>query len=514
MGDAMPATPDQETSTTIGWGRQSPAAMLRELLSGPSIVQAIGAHDALGARLGERAGFDAIWSSGLEVSASHGVPDADILSMSELLTAAQWMASSASIPVVADCDAGYGEAANVMHMVRRYERAGVAGVCVEDKIFPKTNSFLDRGQRLAPVADFVTKIHAAKQAQVDPDFVMIARTEAMIVGLGVDEALRRADAYADAGADAVLVHAKTASPQPVMDFLAQWERPVPVVVVPTTYHSISARELQDAGASMVIYANQGLRAAVAAMSEVFSEIRRFGGTSTVEGRIAPLSTIFDLQNVAELDQDHLVGRAPLARAILVDSAPRHCAPWSAAALRSAGISHVEVLDEDDNPEGKGAAAAVLASCAGRREIVLAGPEASFADSELVARLVLSKGDVAVVVERTDAEASEVEGRLVALPVAQAGTNDGAGQLIGFGEHQGGQGARCLNLVKTTSRGRVQLAAAAARLTAVPGARPDLVDAVAELVAQGGTAQYVEHDGSRSRAARSDRHDKTPAGQTA
>ncbi|MFF5970026.1 isocitrate lyase/phosphoenolpyruvate mutase family protein [Streptomyces sp. NPDC012769] len=283
--------------------RRSGPARLRELFGRPGALRIVGAHNPLGARLAERAGFDGVWSSGLEVSASQGLPDTDLLTMSELLAVAGSMAAAVDIPVVADCDAGYGNALNVMHMVRRYEAAGVAAVCVEDKRFPKVNSFVPGRQELEPVEVFAGKIAAAKAAQRDPDLMVIARTESLIAGWGMDEALLRADAYAAAGADAVLIHAKGASPEPVLEFLERWRGRLPVVVVPTTYHTVTFDELRAAGAKLVIYANHGLRAGISAVSEVFEAILSEGRTTGFEGRIAPLATVFDLQGMDRLKAD-------------------------------------------------------------------------------------------------------------------------------------------------------------------------------------------------------------------
>jgi phosphoenolpyruvate phosphomutase len=273
---------------------------LRALFTRPGVVRIVGAHDALGATLAERAGFDGVWSSGLEVSASHGVPDADILTMSEFLTAAQSMASAVRIPVVADCDVGYGNAINVIRTVQRYEAAGIAAICIEDKQFPKVNSFVPGRQALTSIAEFVGKIEAAKDAQRGRDFMVIARVEALIAGWGQDEALRRAHAYARAGADAILIHDKSSSPQPIVDFIHAWDFSAPLVVVPTTYCSVTVQELADLGVKMVIYANHGLRASIKAVSEAFSEILRAGTTVTIEDKIAPLSLVFELQGFPQL----------------------------------------------------------------------------------------------------------------------------------------------------------------------------------------------------------------------
>ena len=184
------------------------AAKLRELFKSEGVIRAVGAHDGLSAKLVELNGFDGVWASGFEISASHAVPDANILTMTQYLEAASIMNDAVSIPVVADCDTGYGNSNNVMHMVRKYEAAGIAAVTIEDKMFPKVNSYIPGRQEWASIAEFVGKILAAKNAQQTKDFMVIARVEALIAGWGQEEALRRAHAYAEAGADAILIHPK------------------------------------------------------------------------------------------------------------------------------------------------------------------------------------------------------------------------------------------------------------------------------------------------------------------
>jgi phosphoenolpyruvate phosphomutase len=276
------------------------AGQLRGLFERPGVIRLIGAHNALGAKLGERAGFDGIWSSSLEISASYGVPDAGILTMSEFLEAAQSMAGAVQVPVVADVDTGYGNSINVIHMVQKFEAAGVAAVCMEDKLFPKVNSFVPGRQDLASVAEFVGKLMAAKSAQVNPDFMVIARVEALIAGYGQEEALRRGHAYVQAGADAILIHDKNTSPQSIVDFVRAWDFSAPLVVVPTTYYRITVQELEQLGVKMVIYANQGLRSSIRAMEETYAEILAAGTSAPVEGRIAPMSLIFELQGFPQL----------------------------------------------------------------------------------------------------------------------------------------------------------------------------------------------------------------------
>ncbi len=261
----------------------APARQLRQLLNAPGLIRLVGAHNALGAKLAERHGFEGVWSSGLEISTSHAVPDASILTMSDYLAAAQSMVDAVSVPVVADCDTGYGNSNNVIRMVRQFEAAGVAAVCIEDKLFPKVNSLTSGRQELASIAEFVGKILAAKNAQRTEEFVVIARIEALIAGWPVDEALRRADAYVRAGADAILIHDKHPGGALMRDFLKRWDASVPIVVVPTAFPDITTTELESLGIKLVVYANQGLRAAVCAMNSTFKRIAADGSTVNVEG---------------------------------------------------------------------------------------------------------------------------------------------------------------------------------------------------------------------------------------
>ncbi|WP_032769330.1 isocitrate lyase/phosphoenolpyruvate mutase family protein [Streptomyces griseus] len=268
--------------------------MLRD---NPGPVRTVGAHDGLTAKLVQQAGFDAVWSSSFEISASHGLPDASLVTMSQYLAASEAMDLSVDIPVIADCDTGFGGPLNAAYTVQRYERAGIAAICIEDKLFPKINSFADTSQDLLPTEEFVLKIKAGKEAQIDPDFLLIARTEALIAGMEVSEALDRASAYVAAGADAVLVHSKSKRPDEVLDFASRWESEVPLVAVPTTYHVVDEDTLYNAGFRVVIYANHGLRAAVRGVQETLGELRRAGRAQAVQERIAPMHEVFALQGM-------------------------------------------------------------------------------------------------------------------------------------------------------------------------------------------------------------------------
>ncbi|MFJ6414360.1 phosphoenolpyruvate mutase [Terribacillus saccharophilus] len=271
---------------------------LRNLLASNSLTKVIGAHDGISSIIAEKNGFDAIWASGLEISAAHGYPDASILTMTEFLNAAQVINRSTSLPVIADCDSGFGDVNNVRRMVEEYERAGIAGICIEDKVFPKRNSFLETKQELADIDEFALKIKVAKMTQQNEDFVVIARLESLIAKQGIDDAYNRAEQYAKAGADAILVHSKSKDSSEVLEFAALWSKSefnsIPLVIVPTTYFTIDLDQLNDTPIQMVIYANQGLRAAIQGIQNSTKLILENKGTSIIENQIASVKTVFEL----------------------------------------------------------------------------------------------------------------------------------------------------------------------------------------------------------------------------
>jgi phosphoenolpyruvate phosphomutase len=295
--------------------------MLRRLLEGDRPVLIAGAHDGLSARIVMEAGFDGIWASGFEISAAHGVPDANVLTMSENLETARFIQNASAIPVIADCDTGYGNAVNAIRTVVDYEAAGIAAVCIEDNIFPKRCSFYSGVKReLVSKEEHAGKIRACKEAQRDPDFVVIARTEALIAGWGMEEALERAHAYAEAGADLILIHSKAKTPDEILEFCARWDGRLPLVTVPTTYSSITAKELYDAGSRIVVYANHGLRASIPAMQEALGKIRKGERADAADAQIVPLTEVYRLVGVPELREEekaYLPKGEPPTRALVL-----------------------------------------------------------------------------------------------------------------------------------------------------------------------------------------------------
>lgn len=274
----------------------------RQKLQAPVLMHAMSAHNPLSAKLAAEAGFDAIWGSGFELSASHAVPDANILSAGLHLEMMRAIAAVVDVPVIADIDTGFGNAINVAYVVPQYEAAGVSAVVMEDKTFPKDTSLrADGRQELVRVAEFQGKIEAACAARRDPDFCVIARTEALIAGLGQAEALARAAAYEAAGADAILIHSKQTTPDEVLAFIAAWSGRVPLVLVPTAYPQLREADIQALGkVGLLIYGNHAIRAAVGAMREVFARIRNDGGIHGVDAGLPTVRDIIDLQGDADM----------------------------------------------------------------------------------------------------------------------------------------------------------------------------------------------------------------------
>jgi len=277
------------------------AENLVNLLEKKEIVKVCGAYDAMSAKLVELNGFDAIWAGSFAISAIHNVPDASILTMTEFFNAASNMAQTCQIPVIADCDTGYGDANNVRHMVKKYENAGIAGICMEDKTFPKSNSLLKDGDnQLLSEKDFVAKILAANEAKQNKSFTIIARIEALISGIGMEEALKRAYAYEKAGADLILIHSKKISPDEIFEFSKSWNGSIPLVAIPTTYYSVKIDELIDHKIKMVIYANQTLRAVHLSLSRLLQKMRDANNMNEIQDQMSSMEDIFQLQEMYDM----------------------------------------------------------------------------------------------------------------------------------------------------------------------------------------------------------------------
>src|SRR5262245_18822207 len=410
----------------------------KDRLAQPAPVLLAGAHDALSARLVERAGFDGVWASGFEISASHGVPDANILTMSDTLEAAAKMAEAVGIPVLADCDNGFGNAINVIQTVRSFEKAGIAGICIEDNVFPKRCSFYAGVKReLADLDEHAGKVRACIDTRRSEDFQVIARTEALIAGWGMEEALKRGRAYADAGADMVLIHSKSDQPDEVLEFAKRWDRKAPLVCVPTIYKTITAKELEKAGFKVVIFANHGLRSAIKAMRDTFARLVQEQRCAAVDDRIVSLEEVYDLVGVTTMKKEEKsylpaggknVGAVILAAGAspelgeLTEDRPKAMLEVKGKpvlarqveALNEAGIKDISVVvgwkKEAVNlpnlrtyvaEEGGGELASLMEAAPEltRRTIVLYGD--ILFDPAILERLLQAEGDVVLVVDRAE-----------------------------------------------------------------------------------------------------------------
>lgn len=289
------------------------ATQLRNLFKSKKLIRIVGAHNGLTARLVEKNGFEGVWAGGLEVATSYAVPDANILTMTQHLETTRIMNEAVSIPVVVDCDTGYGNSNNVIHLVKKAEVMDIAGICIEDKKFPKVNSYISGRQELAPIAEFVGKIMAAKNAQKTKDFMVFARVEALIAGLGLEEALKRANAYIDAGADGIFIHSKAKTPDEIREFVKAWKNRAPLIICPTSYPQITEKEMTELNISMVIYANHGIRASIRYTNKILAKISK-EGIIDIDKEIASMSEVFELQDMhlmKEAEKKYLISNEPI-----------------------------------------------------------------------------------------------------------------------------------------------------------------------------------------------------------
>ena len=279
---------------------RSKAQMLKHALLKADLAFVMEAHNGLSAKVVEEAGFEGIWASGLAMSAALGVRDNNEASWTQVLEQLEFMADATQIPILVDGDTGYGNFNNVRRLVKKLCQRGIAGVCMEDKLFPKTNSFIGEGQPLADIDEFAGRIKAGKDSQDDADFQLIARVEALISGWGMDEALRRAEAYHAAGADGILIHSKKADAEEILTFSREWAGRAPLVIVPTMYYTTPTDAFRDAGVSLVIWANHNLRAALSAMRETSRRIMEEQSLTSVEEEVASVKEIFQIVGQSEL----------------------------------------------------------------------------------------------------------------------------------------------------------------------------------------------------------------------
>lgn len=274
---------------------------LRNLINSNKVNFLMEAHNGLSSRIVEEAGFEGIWASGLSISASLGLRDNNEASWTQVLDVIEYMSDATKIPILLDGDTGYGNFNNMCRLVKKLEQRDIAGVCIEDKVFPKTNSFLrGESQPLADIEEFCGKIKAGKDSQKNSDFVIVARTESLIAGRGIDEALFRAEKYYEAGADAILIHSKSSEADEIFDFIDKWDNKCPIVIVPTKYYTTPTSEFERRNVSLVIWANHLLRSSIRSMQNIACQIYKDKTLINIEENISSVQEVFRLQRDNEL----------------------------------------------------------------------------------------------------------------------------------------------------------------------------------------------------------------------
>lgn len=279
---------------------------LKRMLNSSSLEFLMECHSGLSAVIAEEVGFKGLWASGLSVSAMTGCRDRNELDLSEVCKIVEWMADHTSVPILVDGDTGGVDWRASQLMVNKLYKAGAAGVCIEDKVYPKHNSFLNNSSNdLADPLTHAGKIKAMKKE--NPDFVVVARLESFIAGKGLDDAFQRALIYRDAGADAILVHSKIKDSSEIDSFMNRWSAEgnnLPIVIVPTKYYKTPTCHFdEDLGISMVIWANHQMRASIQAMEEVTRRIYNDKSLINIENTIAPVNEIFRLQRDHEMEEE-------------------------------------------------------------------------------------------------------------------------------------------------------------------------------------------------------------------
>jgi phosphoenolpyruvate phosphomutase len=270
-----------------------------EICSNRELSFLMEAHDGLSAAVAEHAGFKGLWASGLSISSSLGYRDANEASWTELVDVVERMADASDLPILVDGDSGFGNFNNARLLARKLAQRGAAGVALEDKGFPKMNSFVGDRHPLADVGEFSGRLRAVKDT-VGDQLVLVARIEALIAGHGMEEALARAHAYAEAGADAILIHSRKSVADEILSFAALWQNRLPVVIVPTKYYRTPTSEYRDANISTVIWANHAMRAAVAGMRDICGRIIAEESIAGIESQVAGLDEVFGLLHYDEL----------------------------------------------------------------------------------------------------------------------------------------------------------------------------------------------------------------------
>lgn len=292
-----------EVGTTVDIRR----ARLRRLLHAKPVIKILEAHNALSAliaentevaRDGKQVSFDGVWSSSLTDSTAKGKPDIEAIDMTSRINAVSDIFEVTTKPMIFDADTG-GKTEHFEFTVRSLERAGVSAVVIEDKTGLKKNSLFgnDVSQAQDSIENFSDKISRGKAAQISDDFMIIARIESLILEAGMDDALIRADAYIKAGADGIMIHSRHKNPAEIIEFMQKFranDKITPVIVVPTSFNTVTIEEFEKMGVNVVITANHMLRAAYPAMLKVARSVLEHGRSLEAEPDCMPIKEILEL----------------------------------------------------------------------------------------------------------------------------------------------------------------------------------------------------------------------------
>jgi phosphoenolpyruvate phosphomutase len=277
---------------------------LRRLIDSKEVVRIMEAHNALSGLIVENVKsdngveYDGMWSSSLTDSTSKGKPDIEAVDVSTRITTINEIFEVTTKPMIYDADTG-GIAEHFAFTVRTLERTGISAVIIEDKTGLKKNSLFgnDVKQTQDSIENFSNKIKMGKKAQITDDFMIIARIESLILEQGMEDAITRAKAYIEAGADGIMIHSRQKEPNEILEFckiLREYNENIPIIVVPTSYNQITAKELSQAGINIVIYANHMLRAAYPGMMEVAKSILDNDRSKEAEEKLLSIKEILEL----------------------------------------------------------------------------------------------------------------------------------------------------------------------------------------------------------------------------
>lgn len=277
-----------------------PTQQLRQLLAADGLVLAGGAHDAFSARLVQQAGFRLCVVTGAGVAACRGYPDVGLVTLEEMTRNARYVADAVDIPVIVDADNGYGNAINVVRTVQEFERAGVAGLHIEDQTWPKRCGHMF-GKSVVPMEEMCQKIRAAQDAKRDPDFVIIARCDALLVN-GLDDVLARGDAYIEAGADMLFCEVRDSMDE-IKAIAGHFSGRIPLhwnhspsPMVPR----LPAKEVEALGFKTCCFYAQTLMAAAKTMQEVLAEIFATGTSESIADRMIAFDELWEINDMGTI----------------------------------------------------------------------------------------------------------------------------------------------------------------------------------------------------------------------